>query len=63
MGDEHYGTETHKTVAGIPLATGLLIIRKGNYLVYVGYCPSTSTFSPHQLEPYVPLALARMPTS
>ena len=45
-----------------PLQLGYIIIRKGNYLVYVGYFPSTSKFNPHQLQPFIPLALAKVPS-
>lgn len=42
---------------------GFIIVRKGDYLVYLGYFPSTSTFNPHQLEPFIPVALAKIPSS
>ncbi|MFZ0664284.1 MAG: hypothetical protein WAM97_00905 [Acidimicrobiales bacterium] len=37
------------------------IILKGNYLVDLGYFPSRRPFSPRELEPFIPLALARIP--
>ena len=42
---------------------GFVIVQKGKYLVYLGYVPSTSTFNPHQLEPFIPVALARVPSA
>ncbi|MGO9342914.1 MAG: hypothetical protein ACLP6E_10405 [Acidimicrobiales bacterium] len=42
---------------------GFIIVQKDNYLVYLGFFPSTEPFNPHQLEPFVPAALARVPSS
>jgi hypothetical protein len=42
---------------------GFIIVRKGDYLVYLGYFPSTRPFNTRQLEPFVPVALAKVPSS
>jgi hypothetical protein len=47
----------------VPWQLGFLIVRKGGYLVYLGYFPSTGPFNPRQLEPFVQAALARVPSS
>jgi hypothetical protein len=46
----------------VPWQLGFIILEKGDYLVYLGYFPSTGPFNPHQLERFVPVALARVPS-
>lgn len=60
------------SVSGVSLPTlpknllwelGYIIVQKGNYIVDIGYFPSSVDFHPSQLYPYIPLALARIPSS
>jgi hypothetical protein len=38
----------------VKLLTGTEFIREGRFLVVIAYFPSTSSFTPSQLKPFIP---------